>query len=221
MEKAYETVFQFTIKYEDPEENDSGEPASAEELKLVAEDIHLAMDHASADLVEIAREIRRLQRYQEVFPGQSAMETFHSALHSKLALEHHRSVQLAGKIESESCCEKLHKAEYLIELWLKHPTFQYDLKPWEQFLNQNAPGSGMNTRAKFLGKVPESEEFDVSSVNERSSFQILPPGALAVLADWKARHDEVYERIHQVSLTFQQSLPLLTILDCGTGPSPI
>ena len=91
-----------------------------------------------------------------------------------------------------------------MEFWIKYPTFQYYLKPWEQFLNDGAPGSGINPKAKFLGKVTESDDFETSTINENSNFQIIPPGGMAIWADWCREHQEIECRINEVCSTLSK-----------------
>ncbi|CRG82894.1 hypothetical protein PISL3812_00241 [Talaromyces islandicus] len=204
LERGYDNIFQqrFVNALEQfVDENPQSENSSiSEELNLVSEKrgLSLSILHTSDLFVEIAREVRRLQRYQKLFPTQQSMELFLSSLESKLILNHDRWTRIARKIETEAYWTKLEKAEYLIELWITTPTYQYDLKPWQQFLNDGAPGSGLNPKAKFLGKVPESDDFDFTKVTADSNFQIVPPGGMVIWTNW---FNHVYELEQKIKRT--------------------
>ncbi|KAH8703734.1 hypothetical protein BGW36DRAFT_393982 [Talaromyces proteolyticus] len=164
-------------------------------LSLNLDDISRAIQDTSRLFVEISREIRRLQRYQGLYPSQNSIKTFIIHLKSKLSTNHKLWTRVSTKIGDEHFWARLEKSEYLIELWIKTPTYQYDLKPWQQFLNEGAPGSGINAKAKFLGKVPESDDFDYSEITTDSSFQIIPPGGMAIWANWFNHINELERRI--------------------------
>lgn len=192
MERGYENIFQhdFVNVWEQPssvdEDSQTENQSITEEPDFVAgsPELTLSVLHTSGLFVEIAREVRRLQRYQRLFADQQSMGFFLSSLESKLTVNHHRWARIAKKMRNEACWTKLEKSEYLIELWITAPTYQYDLKPWQQFLSNGAPGSGINPKAKFLGKVPESDDFDFTKVTANSNFQIVPPGGMVIWTNW-------------------------------------
>jgi hypothetical protein len=206
MERGYENIFQhhFVNVWEQAssvdEDSQSENSSITEEPDFVSDtpELSLSILHTSGLFVEIAREVRRLQRYQKLFPNQQSMEFFLSCLESKLALNHYRWIRIARKMQNEAYWTKLEKSEYLIELWITAPTYQYDVKPWQQFLNDGAPGSGINPKAKFLGKVPESDDFDFTKVTANSSFQIVPPGGMVIWTNWFNHVYELEKKIKRV-----------------------
>ncbi|KKA17121.1 hypothetical protein T310_9298 [Rasamsonia emersonii CBS 393.64] len=205
MEQAYQNAFQFVFKNVSEEDAEDElysyvPPPTSEELELVLEDILLAIDDAASIFNEVAKEVRRLQRYQDLYPTRVAMKRFHTALRMKLQDNHRKTLDAANKMQNEACWKKIHQAEHVIELWLKHPTFQPHLKPWQQFMMEDAPGSGMNPRAKFLGKVPESDDFELSTASEDSDFHIFPPGGMALWADWCKEYEELEEKCRQTAI---------------------
>lgn len=219
MEQAYQNAFQFVFKNVSEEDAEDElysyvPPPTSEELELVLEDILLAIDDAASIFNEVAKEVRRLQRYQDLYPTRVAMKRFHTALRMKLQDNHRKTLDAANKMQNEACWKKIHQAEHVIELWLKHPTFQPHLKPWQQFMMEDAPGSGMNPRAKFLGKVPESDDFELSTASEDSDFHIFPPGGMALWADWCKEYEELEEKCRQVitKIAFFFTILYLTIL---------
>jgi hypothetical protein len=205
MDKAYENAFQF-VSFKNVSEEDTDNERyhytstpTSEDLELVLEDILLAIDDTAAILTHIAKEIRRLQRYQDLYPTRAAMKRFHVALGIKLQDQHQRVIEAASKMHEHACWKKIQQAGYLVELWLKHPTFLPHLKPWEQFILVDSPGSGMNPRAKFLAKVRQSEDFEHSTASESSTFHILPPGGMALWADWTNKNEELKEKCRKVT----------------------
>jgi hypothetical protein len=166
---------------------------------MVSDEFSRVVNDVAIFFVEIAREVRRLQRYQTLYPDESIMQTFQSALLSKISSNHDKWTDIVGSSYSLICWTRLYKSEYLIELWLNHPTYQYDLKPWKQFLDNEAPGSGINPKSKFLKDVFDNNVFEPSQATTKGNFHIIPPGGWALWRMWVDEFQDIEQRIHRVS----------------------
>ncbi|EED13845.1 hypothetical protein TSTA_100860 [Talaromyces stipitatus ATCC 10500] len=147
--------------------------------------------------VEIAREVRRLQRYPRLCRDESLLQTCQSAILSKLSANHDKWARVIGESSSKACWARLQKSEYLIELWLNHPTYQYDLKPWNQFLNDEAPGTGINVKTKFLKDVYGNSPYEPSESVLQGNFHIVPPGGWALWRTWVDHFLEIEKKIYR------------------------
>ncbi|OKL63523.1 hypothetical protein UA08_01943 [Talaromyces atroroseus] len=203
LDRGYDDIYQhFIIEDEDSAQSGGNEEFTfgallpPESFVVMSDELCQVIHGTSILFVEIAREVRRLQRYPKLFPNESSMMTFHSVLLSKLSSNNEKWKNTTGVVHSESCWNRLEKSEYLIEFWLRHPTYQYDLKPWQQFMKDKAPGSGINPKVKFLNNVSVLSHFkDTESV--KGNFHIMPPGGIAVWRDWVENFQDVRRRIHQ------------------------
>lgn len=201
-DRGYDDIYHHFITEEEdsdqPESNLLGILDSPKSFVVMSDELCQVIHNTSILFAGIAREVRRLQRYQKLFPDEASMMAFHSGIFSKLSSNHERWTNTAGVVHSEPCWTRLDKSEWLIEFWLRHPTYQYDLKPWEQFTKSKAPGSGMNPKAKFLQDVSARSHFKYPTPSVEGKFHIMPPGGIAVWRDWVESFKEVQERIHQV-----------------------
>ncbi|KAL1999275.1 hypothetical protein VTN02DRAFT_4746 [Thermoascus thermophilus] len=195
---AYEQVFQ--LIFVDIEESDSSYHeirSSPTQFELILADIYLAIEETVSVLLSVAPEIRRLQRYQSLYPTEALLQMFICSIRDSLTVNHQRTLAAAKKMQHESCWEKIHRAERVILLAIQRPTFQPHLKPWQQFLINDAPGSGINARAVFYSKLPEEAQM-TSEVLPDSAFQILPVGAMALLGEWRARARDLERRCREL-----------------------
>lgn len=218
LDRGYETIFQhlaLSSNHEIQTQNEGHDESqsSANDSQqtphtsiLPSDELYQAIEDTSNFFVEIAREVRRLQRYQKLFPNQFMMNSFHSSLLSKLSTNHEKWMKITGELHKEPCWSRLEKSEYLIEFWLKHPTYQYDLKPWQQFFHNEAPGSGINPKAKFFSELIRQSPVHYSKMSVKSQFHLIPPGGLAVWREWLTNYRNVEQRIQQVSFVALKEL---------------
>jgi hypothetical protein len=213
---GYSEIYQHFIT----DEEDSACSVNSDELFLLhpkeppeifvvmSDELTQVLHDTSIRFIEIAREVRRLQRYPKLFPNETSMLTFHSVLLSKLSSNNRRWKNTTGVVIREPCWSRFEKSEYLIEFWLRHPTYQHDLKPWEQFMKNKAPGSGINPKAKFLNNVSNMSHFKDPATGVQGNFHIMPPGGIAVWRDWIENFQEVKHNIDQVSYTILRQLDM-------------
>lgn len=210
LERGYEDIFE--LVYRDPQ---SDRPHlqpyyqkvnDMEDLKLIEVDITITVTETASLFFDIAREVRRLKRYPQLFPSRFSMERFQSGILAKLRDRHKYTLKPAEMMRDNTSWAVLHEAEGLIELWLLNPTFQYDLKPWQQFLNDGSPGSEVNPKDLFQQKRSADFSGEEVGIDERSQFRIIPPGGLAVWANWNRQFKDTEERINQVCISFRNQL---------------
>lgn len=212
LERGYEDIFE--LVYRDPQsEHPHLQPyyqkvSDLEDLKLIEVDITMTVTETAVLFFDIAREVRRLKRYPQLFPSQFSMESFQSGILTKLRDRHKYTLKPAEIMRSNSSWAILHEAEKFIELWLLNPTFRHDLKPWQQFLNEGSPGSGINPRNLFQQALSAGSARDESVIDEKSQFRIVPPGGLAVWANWHRRFEETEQHISQVCIKLQDKCQL-------------
>lgn len=173
---------------------------------VISDEFSQVVTDVAIFFVEIAREVRRLQRYQSLYPDESMMQTFQTAILSKISLNHDKWSGIIGKSYTRACWSRLKKSEYLIELWLHHPTYQYDLKLWKQFLDNGAPGSGINPKSKFLLDIVDKGIHQPSRATFQGNFHVLPPGGWALWRMWVDGFHDIEHRIHRVSPRIGTSL---------------
>ncbi|KAF3397099.1 hypothetical protein DPV78_008018 [Talaromyces pinophilus] len=209
LDRGYEDIFRCLVSYSSrraPElalDNEHGAIHSQTPKRstggcdVISDKLSRVVTNVAIFFVEIAREVRRLQRYQSLYPDESMMQTFQTAILSKISLNHDKWTRIIGKSHTQACWTRLQKSEYLIELWMNHPTYQYDLKPWKQFLDNDAPGSGVNPKTKFIEDVIDKGIHQLSQATFQGNFHILPPGGWALWRMWVDRFHDFEHRIHR------------------------
>ena len=198
MKCAYEDVFQYV--FDNPKESYkrlSGIIPDPD-LDLIQEDIFLAIGEASAVLKGLIKEIRRLQQHQGLYPSHTAKREFHSLMSMALREDHERTLAAAIKMQNKICWASIHEAEEQIILAVERPTFQPQLKPWQQFLLDGAPGSGINLRENFTERLSKNPPIK-SAVTSNSAFQIIPYGGMKLYAHWRLNGRDLKARCHEVS----------------------
>nr|AFQ98106.1 hypothetical protein [Talaromyces marneffei] len=181
---------------------------------IISDGFSQVINNIAILFVEIAREVRRLQRYQSLYPDESMMQTFQTAILSKISLNHDKWTGIIGSSYPQIFWTRLQKSEYLIELWLNHPTYQYDLKPWKQFLDNEAPGSGINPKSKFLQDVVDKGIYQPTRATFQGNFHVIPPGGWALWRLWVDGFRDIEHRIHRIKSKFDTEMKELEPMLC-------
>ena len=142
--------------------------------------------------METESELLRLREHPEIFSDEVAKEEFWRHVYRV-------SISLADKcITIERSHDHCHKNIREASVKNHHqevlPTRHPSRKPWEQFLHNKGPGSGLKLlpvpRASFL-----------SAVGSRVSVQVVPAAAVRLLLAYKEEVKEINQEIKTVSVT--------------------
>ena len=146
------------------------------------EDDELDHDETEDCLAVIGDEIDRLDKHPELFPSEDTRQQFFHFVRQILqdwsvAFNKIKAMQMKHK-------DAIQEAVYA-EKHRTRSAYTVNRKPWQQFLHNKAPGSGMHTR-----------EMDQ---NLEGSTQLLPMGGCRLFHSWAKDCYEVTKEIKAVS----------------------
>nr|ACS91149.1 unknown [Nannizzia gypsea]ACS91154.1 unknown [Nannizzia gypsea] len=146
-------------------------PWSEYDAGLLNDEVNLSPEEAERLTQSVRQELTRLTNYPDLFPTPTARERFFKLLQESVA----KVVKKREDKESESIEESIRLRANLIARdeeqvlqSINRPSFKPELKPWEQFLLNGSPGSGVT-----LPPGPPNEY-----------MQIMPTGGLALHRMW-------------------------------------
>jgi hypothetical protein len=128
-----------------------------------------------------------------------------SLISRELKEDHERTLVAAIKMQNKTCWASIHDAEQQILLAVERPTFQPHLKPWQQFLLDSAPGSGINLRENFTDRLSKNPPI-TSAVTSDSAFHIIPYGGMKLYAHWRLNKRDLEMGCRKVNLGYIRSL---------------
>ena len=134
-------------------------------------------------------ELVRLQEHPELFPTEKVKEDFWLYVFEV-------SDSIAEQwIPEELCCQSEHaEARDLAVSSVQEELLPFGhkaRKPWEQFLHNKAPGSGVDLSTLGLALSLPNER-------PRASIQIMPTAAMRLLRAMRIDYEAIHDGIHEV-----------------------
>lgn len=152
---------------------------------IISRDIN--HDAVEETLAVIGDEIDRLDKNPELFPSEELRQKFFRFVHQifqawNAAFEKLKTAQM----EHMKLIDQAVAAEEQVTRY----AYKVNRKPWQQFLHNTAPGSGVH--------APE--------MNQEGSTQIIPLGLSRLLESWTDENEKAMKKIIPVSIIFGMRL---------------
>ena len=131
-------------------------------------------------LDNIAKEITRLEKHSELFPSNSIQEQFCGLVHEMYTLleRTYAVIDVSDECQFTTIYENMLEYKYK-KYW---PSFDEERKPWQQFLHNKAPGSGI----------------DGSYFQNEGSTQVVPLAGAKIRYVWQSEYMEIIRTLEEV-----------------------
>ena len=136
-----------------------------------------------SDLIETEDELARLQHFPDLFMSQDLKAQFWQSVYTRMKDLAHLMEHSQG-LNTDEHERVMDDVQEYFE-WAKLPSRQPHLSPWEQFLNNKAPGSGIDFSKEEIGSV-----------------HVLPYAACRIMRSVKAEMAYAARMIERVSQSF-------------------